>query len=232
VSSAPLIFSTTNVGQSTAAQTATLTNAGNAAFTPTALTLAGGAAADFVRAGTCAVGIAVAPAASCTVSVAFAPTQAGSRTATLTVATDGGAALSLQLSGQGNLVASISGAAAPGAIDFGTVDVGSQLRRTVQVSNTGTGPLQISSNSIPSGFSLPVSNSVGACTAVPFTLLAGESCVLSVAFSPWAVGTSSGDLILTTNGSRSTLRIRAGINRDSGTVARQWSRICATSAIS
>jgi len=208
VSNLPLNFSTTDVGQLSAVQTATLTNAGNAPFTPTAITLAGSSAGDFQRSGTCAVGTSVAPAASCTLDVRFAPTQAGSRTAQLSVNTDGGATLSLSLSGQGNVVVSISGSIAPASIDFGSTELGAvSAARSIQVSNTGTGTLQASALTLPTGYSVLASAQAGACYAVPFALLAGQSCSMNLVFSPVAAGQAAGNLTLTTNAPTPEIRV-------------------------
>ncbi len=200
VSAAPLVYATTDVGQSSASQIATLTNAGNAPFTPTSIALGGAAAADFQRGGSCQVGTPVAASQTCTVTISFAPSQAGSRTASVSVTTDGGAVLALQLTGQGNQLATTSGSFAPANLDFGSVDIATGATGTIQFANNGTAPLQAFSAQFAGGFTLGSSAGVpGACAPLPFTLLSGQACDLKIVFPTTAVGSITGSMTLTTN---------------------------------
>jgi hypothetical protein len=200
VSAAPLVYSTTDVGQASASQTSTLTNAGNAPFTPTAIVLSGTAAADFQRGGSCQVGTPVAASQSCTVTISFAPSQAGSRTASVSVTTDGGAVLALQLTGQGNQLATTSGSFTPANLDFGAVDIATGATGTIHFANTGTAPLQAFSAQFTGGFTLGSNaGAAGDCAPLPFTLLSGQACDLKIVFPITAVGAITGSMTLTTN---------------------------------
>jgi hypothetical protein len=80
---ATLTFSSTAVGSSSAAQTATLKNTGSGALAISSIALAGAHPASYSKTTTC--GATLASGASCTISVTFAPTASGTLTASLTV---------------------------------------------------------------------------------------------------------------------------------------------------
>lgn len=123
------------------------------------------------------------PGAAATVSVAFVADQVGPVDAVLRVATDdpGSGVLELPLNGRGGVpVAAI----APAAHDFGTIvygDPGSFLTTEVTVSNSGAGPLTVSSAVFSSGTAHRFAVDAG---APPFELAAGDSRVIRVAFRP------------------------------------------------
>lgn len=97
VSSPSLAFGPITVGTSSP-QSLTLTNTGNATLTLGALTVTGADPTQFA-AGTPGA-TTLAPAASTTVSIAFQPTTAGAKSATLTIASNGGSP-SVELTGTG-----------------------------------------------------------------------------------------------------------------------------------
>ncbi len=76
---AALAFGNQNVGNPSAARTATLTNTGNAVLNITGITASG----DFAQTNTC--GATLAAAANCTIRVVFTPTSTGNRTGQITV---------------------------------------------------------------------------------------------------------------------------------------------------
>jgi mono/diheme cytochrome c family protein len=80
-----LTFPSTEVGQTSASQTLTLTNSGNATATLTQISLSGGEASEFLVSGGCATGVTLAAGAQCTVVLAMAPSSEGSKTASLDV---------------------------------------------------------------------------------------------------------------------------------------------------
>lgn len=78
------------------------------------------------------------------------------------------------------------------AIDFGTVLLGQTLSRQFTVTNTGTAALDLTSITLPTGFSL-----VGA--SVPGSVAAGGSATLQIQVDTSVVNTYSGALVLNNN---------------------------------
>ena len=100
LSATSISFGNQKVGTTSGAKSVTLKNSGGGTLTVTALTSGGANSAEFIRAGTCAAGTALAVGQSCTLQYTFKPAVKGSRTASLAIATDGGDA-NLGLSGTG-----------------------------------------------------------------------------------------------------------------------------------
>jgi len=82
---ANLDFGSLVVGQSSTAQTATLTNTGTSALTINSITIIGTNPSDFSLNPTNPCGTSVATGSSCTISVIFKPTEVGSRSANVSI---------------------------------------------------------------------------------------------------------------------------------------------------
>ncbi len=81
------------------------------------------------------------------------------------------------------------------SVNFGTVAVGTVVTQSVTLSSTGNAAVTISAgNATGSGFAL-----IGA--SFPMTLNPGQSASLVLQFNPAAAGTSSGQVVLTSNSS-------------------------------
>ena len=80
--------------------------------------------------------------------------------------------------------------AAPSALGFGNVLLGSSLTQAVSIANTGSASLSVSKVSA-NGTGYAVSR-----LSCPFTLSPGQSALLNVAFTPPAVGTDSGSVMI------------------------------------
>ena len=78
----------------------------------------------------------------------------------------------------------------PGSLDFGTVNVGQNKSLAVTISNTGTGPLNVTA-AIVAG---PAFTWTG--PGIPFTLTAGAQAVGAVWFAPTATGAQNGTLTI------------------------------------
>lgn len=133
---------------------------------------------------TCASSLA--PLASCTADISFVPTSAGVQNGVLTVPVTnaGSTAATASLQGTGTQQGAVS---LPASIDFGTLVLnGPREDRTVEVRNTGNGPLTISSVSVTAPFGLQ--------NPCPTTLAAGATCVLTLSFTPSSFGTFNGTL--------------------------------------
>ena len=94
-------FPATKVGTTSAPKFVTLTNVGTNALKITGITLGGANPGDFSQSNTC--GLSVAAGKSCTFTLKFTPRATGSRSATVTVADNGGASpQTIHLSGTGD----------------------------------------------------------------------------------------------------------------------------------
>jgi hypothetical protein len=150
-------------------------------------------------------------------SVTSASSGSGTTTVTYSVAANGGAARSANLSigGQTFLVSqaagttSIASAAAtlsPTSMDFGTVVVGrASSAKTATLTNTGGGTLTIASMTW-SGTNATEFTRAGTC-AVNTALAAGQSCTITVTLRPYDVGTRSASLSVATSSNSVSLNV-------------------------
>jgi hypothetical protein len=188
VSPAVLAFPAVIPGQSSAAQTVTVSN--SAAFAATSLTLSVSGQFGLTQ-NTCASSLAAG--AICSVGVVFQPTGSGTVTGALTVSSATVAnTATVALSGTGGGQGAIQ--ATPPVISFGGVGVGATSSpTTVTITNPSTtiafGNLAVTA---PAGFQL-ISN---ACAA---TLGPGASCTVGVVFSPTSAGAQTGSLSITSS---------------------------------
>ena len=188
VSPAQLTFPATVTGQSSAAQTVTISEAGSAAAS--ALKLAASAPFSLTQS-TCSSSLAAG--ANCSVGVIFTPTATGVVTGTLQVtAASPATPANVLLSGTGAVAAAIQ--VSPSTINFATTGVGATSSpTTVTVSNSGTA--ESLSNLVlaaPAGFQV-VNNTCGSSLA-PQT-----GCTAGVVFAPTSAGAQTGNLTVTSS---------------------------------
>ena len=189
LSNSALTFEHVAVGNSSTAQTITLTNMG----TVTLHVFAAAASADFAATTTCN---AVLPGATCTFTVTFTPSNTlngTTRTSALEISSDAADALEfVTLLG----VADASAVTlAPSTLDFGTVNVGANGKLTASLTNNTGGAVSIASITATGDYSV----APGTCPAAGGTLAAGATCVLTVTFMPTAAGTRTGTLAVVTS---------------------------------
>ena len=194
LSATSLTFAGQNQGTSSAPQMITVSNTGTAPLTITNSVASG----DFAQTNNCSASIAAG--ASCLVTVTFTPTATGNRYGTIII-TDNAVSVSqtILLAGLGlpGPVASLSAT----SLTFGGQNQGTvSAVQTVTLTNTGTGPLNIT-NSAPSGDFVETNN-------CPTTLAVGANCAISVSFTPSAVppptpGNQYGSVTLTDNAANS-----------------------------
>src|SRR5471032_128452 len=197
-----LTFSSTNIGQTSAALTATLTNTGSATLNVGTITLAGAAAGDFVLSGGgCNPGGTLAPGAGCSVGAAFRPTAAGVRTATINVTHNATGGIStVSLSGTGNATPQPTVALSASGINFGALLAGTpSAAQTLNVSNSGQAPLTFSAIGV-GGTNAGIFTLGGSC-AVVTPVAPGASCSVTVLATPTAAGAFSASLTLASNAS-------------------------------
>lgn len=189
LSATSLSFPSVSLGQSST-QTVTVTAGGNESLSFTGISLSG-ASSGFSEANTC--GASLAPGGSCTITVTYAPTVNGTSTDTLTINSNAytGAAQQIALSGSGTgPVLALSEA----SYNFGNVLLGQSGSNTLTLTNSGGSSLSLSSISLTgSGAGFTESNGCGS------SLAAGQSCTVTLSFSPAALGAVSNALTIASN---------------------------------
>jgi len=188
VSPAQLSFPVVAAGQSSLAQTVTLTNTGGSVAN--SLTLTPTTPFGLVQNG---CGATLAAGASCTTGLIFAPSVNGNFIGTLTITSSSQAAsASVTLSGTGGTPGSVS--FQPSLLSFMQTGVGQTSGiSTVTITNpdsvTSLGNLSLT---VTAGFQL----SATTCTT---TLGPGASCTASLQFAPVSAGAQSGSLTITSS---------------------------------
>jgi len=187
-------FANQQVGTSSAGQPVTITNTGNATLAFTRIAILGSSARDFGQTqNTCKTTLAAG--ASCVVTVAFTPTQTGTRSKVLDFADNApGSPQGVTLTGAGIAAAvTLSPSTFPNgggsSLSFGETTVGtSSSPLTMTLKNSGTGTLTISSI-VPSG-DFSQTNTCGT------SLAAASSCSINVVFTPTAVWSRAGTIVI------------------------------------
>jgi hypothetical protein len=184
VSPISLVFSSQQVGTSSARQTANLTNSGNAMLNVDSIQVIG----NYVQTNNCPP--ALAANSSCTVNVTFTPTASGTQNGTLTISDNAqGSPQTVTLTGTGLApVANMS----PGSLVFSPQQVGtSSAAQTVTLTNAGNGVLSIGS--------VQVTGNYAQTNNCPASLASNSNCAIHVTFTPTAAGTRNGTLTITDN---------------------------------
>jgi hypothetical protein len=195
LSATSLSFGSLSIGQTSSAQTLTITSDGGQALSLNTLTITGTNPGDFaITSDTCQLPTVLQPGKSCTVLVSFAPTATGSRMAAVTITSNASPTMeSAQLNGTG-LPPAPTVTLVPGTINFGTVTQGTSTPSNVSVSNSGTAPLHVSNISIGGPNANDFSFSAPTCNAaVPVN----STCTITVTFTPLAPGVRSAIVTLT-----------------------------------
>jgi hypothetical protein len=203
VSPTALIFSSTIMGQPSAAQTVTLTNKGGVNLTSVSVSVSGTNAADFqvqkLVKNNCTT--ILGPGLSCYISVAFDPSVVGSETATLTIASVGASdsPRTVALSGTGILPPALG--VSPRSLSFAAQTVGqASAPQTVTVTNTGGAPLAGVGFAITPTSGSGFSCSPNACNTITCaTLASGASCTVKIIFTPATAGGASASLVVSSS---------------------------------
>jgi len=180
--SAPaLSFASRNVGEPGSSQRVTLTNLGAASLPLSSIT----ASPDYPLTDVCAA--ALGGGSSCSLYLKFDPTTTGTRTGTLAVeSTSIHPLLSVELTGTGTAPAAV---VLPQNLLFQPQQTGiASSLQIVTLTNTGTGPLTISSITASGDFS-ETSN-------CPKVVVPGNGCTIGVHVTPSVTGALSGSLTI------------------------------------
>ncbi|MGH9588019.1 MAG: choice-of-anchor D domain-containing protein [Acidobacteriaceae bacterium] len=220
VEPASLTFGSQAVGTTSASQQVLVKNTGSVPLQISRLNLAG----DFTEGDTCS-GESIALGASCAIEVRFAPTEATVESGTLTIYGNlpGGGQISVPLSGTGTTAAAVS--LTPSSLCFQAVLVGQTTSapcgsgsappagQAVVISNTGGIAATLTSISVSGDFSL-LANTCGKSLAPANT--SGDSCTVSITFTPTAAGNRNGMLTVIDSVGTQTVQL-SGIGQSAAT---------------
>jgi hypothetical protein len=183
-----LVFPSLTVGATSQPLSVTLTNGDNAQTISVPPTISGANPSDFHLVGnTC--GASLAPGIQCTFSITFTPGATGIRKAQLTITDSAPGSPHIV-----NLTGSTSGVQlSASTLDFGNQPLGVPTSpQSIQVTNTGTAALTISSVTASGDF-----KETDNCTPAP--LQPNANCSISVTFTARAAGLSTGSLAINDN---------------------------------
>lgn len=190
-----LTFAATNVGQTSPAQTMTLTN--NQSST---LTFSYVSSGDYAAVGGSGkpCGTLLAANSNCTIAVTFSPTYNGTIKGAVTVNHNaGGGITSAGLSGSGQNGTAGPLTFSPATLAFANLALGLSSSKNVNIKNTGSTTLNL--NSIKgSGNYAAVAGGSKPCAS---TLAAGATCSETVTYKPLVTGAETGGLTVSTNAS-------------------------------
>src|SRR6202035_1947698 len=175
------------IGSSSQPKVATLTNTGSTTLTITSISVTGTGASEFpITANTC--GSTLGAGLNCTISVTFKPNAEGSQSATLTGVDSAGTQTSA-LSGSGTAIKFN-----PASLSFPSTAVGVTsaplMDSVTNLSNTAITITSIAIGGANPGDFAQTNN----CGSV---LAANSSCVVTVTFTPTAVGSRSANVTIT-----------------------------------
>jgi hypothetical protein len=189
-----LTFGVQTVGTSSATKAITLLNSGNGALVITSIGTAGSNAGDFSQKNNCPLSPAsLAAGKSCLIGVTFTPTAGATRRASVRVTDNApGSPQSVPLTGTGTVVQ-----LSPTNLNFGSIKVGqTSSPQPITLTNLGKATLGIASISITGTNSGDFSqtNTCGGSVG------SGQSCSISVTFTPSATGVRTASVSVRDNG--------------------------------
>jgi Abnormal spindle-like microcephaly-assoc'd, ASPM-SPD-2-Hydin len=184
-------FGSVLVGNSSAAQTFTLTNNGTSTLNVTSASISTGSANYVISNNGCS-NATVGVGNHCSVDVAFRPISSGAHPGNLRFVDDAGdSPQDVTLTGTG---LAPTADPSPASMNFGNVHIGTPSAATLTINNNGNSALHVATLSVTSGNgSFAVSNN--GCAGA--TVAAGNGCTATVTFTPNAVGGRTGDVTVT-----------------------------------
>ena len=152
--------------------------------------------ASFTQANDCPASLA--PSAACNITVTYAPTAPGTESAELQVFSNAvPSPMVAALSGTATLATTAAVSLSASSVDFPPQFMGiPSAAQTVMLTNTGTGPLEISNIATSGDFGY------SGC-GFPITLASGASCSFAITFRPLTEGPHAGSIAITSNASGS-----------------------------
>ncbi|MCL4302259.1 MAG: choice-of-anchor D domain-containing protein [Anaerolineae bacterium] len=192
-----LNFGSIRVAEASRTETVRLINTGGGLLTVSNIFLEGNAANDYLlESSNCLARSGLPANSSCIINLRFRPTATGERRASLTILTnslDSPGGVFLTGFGLGDPAANLN----PVELAWGEQPIGSTSEaQTVHMTNVGQGDLTINSVNL-GGTHLDDFTFEEGCAN--FVLQPGDSCLISVRFTPRAAGQRTAELILTDN---------------------------------
>jgi len=190
-----LSFGSVQAGSSKTAST-TATNSGSAAVTISSAAIS----TKYFTLSAPTLPVTLSAGQSVTLTIKFAPNAAGNFIGSLSMAsTATGSVTNLDLSGTGTSDGQLT--LNPTSESFGNVMVGQTKSTTLTLTNSGSGPVDVSQvSAVGTGFQIKG-------ISAPLTLNASDTATFTVAFTPQAAGTASGSVTVGSNASNSTLTL-------------------------
>lgn len=194
---ASVSFPPTQVGGVSPPVTVTISNVGGGPLSIAAVEVVGSGYA--VTSQTC-TSAPVTPSGSCTIAITFAPGSAGNVVATLRLISNAPASPTLiGLTGEGTALAVGTLAATPATLDFGTREIGTTTAaQSIVVSNAGSATVAVSGVTASGDYAQ--SNNCA-------SLASGDTCTISVTFTPTATGPRPGSVSVASDASNSPLTV-------------------------
>ncbi|MDA3935195.1 MAG: choice-of-anchor D domain-containing protein [Gammaproteobacteria bacterium] len=182
---ASLAFGNVTVGQTSPAQTVSLSNTGSADLIVGSLVLSGDNAADFALAADNCSGQTLAPAANCSFDVTLTPNATGMLAAQVDVPSDATTSPDIvPLSGTG---VQPGVGLTPTSLAFGNVTVGqTSTAQTVSLNNTGSADLNVGSLVLSGDNATDFALAADNCSGL--TLAPAANCSFDVTLTPSATG--------------------------------------------
>lgn len=211
VSVSTVNFGSVIVGNSNT-QPITLTNSGTASVNLSQATISG---SGFTMSGI-ATPVTLPVGQTATLTVKFAPGQAGNATGSISLVSDAmNSPAVISLNGTGT-AATLQLSVTPTSLNFGNVAVGATGTQAVTLTNTGNSSVNVAQITVSGGgFS-----TAGAMP--PATLTAGQTAILSIAFSPISASNFTGTVVVGSNATNSPTTVSlAGI----GFEATHWATL-------
>ncbi len=200
LSATSLPFGNQAVNVASAPQYLTVTNTGTAALNITSVIASG----DFaVKTNACGAPLQpTSPPSNCTITVIFTPSAPGTSVGSLTLTDNASNSPQIVLL-TGTGVIQPGASVSTSSLTFGSQSSGTtSAAQTVTLTSTGASPLTISNIAVTGDFS-----QTNTC---PQSLAAGNTCTISVLFTPTAVGTRTGTLTITDNAPNSPQVVSLG----------------------
>ncbi len=191
-----LSFGTESVGSSKVLSVV-LKNTGNSVVTLSGVSITG---AGITTSGAGASGSTIAPGQTATVNVSFAPKTAGNVIGSVKIASNSTTPIAIAVTGNGVTAPTASTlTATPASVSFGNVPLGTTNSQSIQLKNTGTASVTISSATVGgNGMQLR-----GITT--PLVLAGGTTSNIMLAYTPTIVGYLAGSVSIASDAANKTL---------------------------
>ncbi|MDY6969946.1 MAG: choice-of-anchor D domain-containing protein, partial [Spirochaetota bacterium] len=189
-------FEAVMLGDSSSAQTLTITNIGTANLEIGSITVDGDDSSEFTTQNDSCSGQTIEPSGSLTIEIIFTPASSGAKSAYLNIPSNDSYTgdLQIELNGIGGINPDIS--ITPSSLDFGTVALGGgTATRDITITNTGSADLTIIDLSVAGtdGDEFSQTNDYSA------PLTPDSSCTVTVGLSPLSTGAKTATLSITSD---------------------------------